>query len=44
MEETLEMIRAYVKGKDDWWIERHIQTYLEVQIKIEINICRDKTL
>jgi len=43
MEETLEMIRAYVKGKDDWWIERQLDI-LEVQIKIEVNNAEIKTL
>ena len=24
MEETIEIIRAYAKGKDDWWIVRQL--------------------
>lgn len=43
MEETLKMIRAYAKGKDDWWIERQLDI-LEVQIKIEINNAEIRTL
>ena len=31
---TLEIIKNYVKGKDDWWLERRIDI-LEVQIGIE---------
>lgn len=43
MEETLKMIRAYAKDKDDWWIERQLDI-LEVQIKIEINNTEIRTL
>ena len=31
---TLEIIKNYVKSKDDWWLERRIDI-LEVQIGIE---------
>jgi hypothetical protein len=43
MEETIEIIRAYAKGKDDWWIVRQLDI-LEVQIKIEINNAEIRTL
>ena len=43
MEETLEMIRAYAKCKDDWWIVRQLEI-LEVQIKIEVNNAEIRTL
>jgi len=43
MEETLEIIRAYAKGKDDWWIVRQLDI-LEVQIKIEVNNAEIRTL
>lgn len=33
---TLEIIKSYVKSKDDWWLERRIDI-LEVQIGIEKN-------
>ena len=33
---TLEIIKNYVKSKDDWWLERRIDI-LEVQIGIEKN-------
>ena len=33
---TLEIIKNYVKSKDDWWLERRIDI-LEVQIGIEMN-------
>lgn len=33
---TLEIIKNYVKSKDDWWLERSIDI-LEVQIGIEKN-------
>ncbi len=43
MEETLEIIRAYVKSKDDWWIEKQLDI-LELQIKTEINNAEIRTL
>ena len=43
MEETIEIIRAYAKAKDDWWIVRQLDI-LEVQIKIEVNNAEIRTL
>jgi len=43
MEETIEIIRDYAKGKDDWWIVRQLDI-LEVQIKIEVNNAEIRTL
>ena len=43
MEETIEIIRAYAKGKDDLWIVRKLDI-LEVQIKIEVNNAEIRTL
>ena len=34
--DKLELIKNYAKGKDDWWIEKQIDT-LEVLIKLEAN-------
>ena len=40
---TLEIIKNYVKSKDDWWIVRQLDI-LEVQIKIEVNNAEIRTL
>jgi hypothetical protein len=40
---TLEIIKNYAKGKDDWWIVRQLEI-LEVQIKIEVNNAEIRTL
>jgi hypothetical protein len=40
---TLEIIKNYVKSKDDWWIVRQLEI-LEVQIKIDVNNAEIRTL
>jgi hypothetical protein len=40
---TLEIIKNYVKSKDDWWIVRQLDI-LEVQIKIDVNNAEIRTL